>query len=99
MKDLFENSPTIVDQSEKTDTNKLTEKISELEARVQKLEQQVAEKVHTCTAPESPPSSKIPWKKVKKIFRAVVQPILTFIPNFLTAMATLTKARAFAKAR
>lgn len=100
MENIFNTSPTTNTTDTRLGTDELIERIHKLEQRVDSLEQRLAEerRLHEeqCRSGErqEPQPKKIKFKKIRKFFNAVMKPVLTFIPNFLNALANYKKTAA-----
>ena len=85
MNNNFVNSPT-VGSHDQTASN------DNIQNRMDRIEQKVDELINQQKPVEKKPT-KI-WGKIKKFFRTVIKPILTFIPNLINSMANYKRAKA-----
>lgn len=104
LNNLFANAPTVGshDNNFKTSSEECAARMQYLEQRVQNLEQQISNREQSRYEEgqtyEKPKRKGIRWGKINKFFTAVIKPILTFLPNFLFAVAGLKKATTSARA-
>lgn len=92
----FTNSPTVGSSNYRT-MDELWSRVQTLEQRVEHLEQKLQIEDHQRNnerqyCDEQRPK-KIKWGKIRKFFNSVIKPILSFIPNYIMAVASLNKTK------